>query len=130
MYGSFIFLFINNRVCSRIISTADIHCAFKRREEKIPVLFEFDNSLSTFFCVRDCYYPQTMLAMQFIIVLTVVAYLQLSSCFQTNLKRAVSSKSALSYSFFPFKKTDNEKKDPKRLLKNILFPGIYREYVS
>lgn len=33
------------------------------------------------------------------------------------------SSTALFYSFFPFKKTDDEKKEVGRLLKNVLFPG-------
>lgn len=66
-----------------------------------------------------------------VLFLALVSIVQFTCSFNPLLHKSVSSstsKTRLYYTFFPFKKTDDEKKDPKRLLKNILFPGIYREY--
>lgn len=68
-----------------------------------------------------------MMRQLFLVVITLV--FQISISLRSYVQRSlVPSKTTLYYTFFPFKKTDDEKKDPKRLIKNILFPGIYRDY--
>lgn len=74
-------------------------------------------------------YPSTFLfRLLFLALGILVQFASSLKPFLHNHVSSLSSKTRLHYSFFPFKKTDDEKKDPKRLLKNILFPGIYREY--
>ena len=66
-----------------------------------------------------------------------LALLSVAVAFHKNIQRQVfksnhisnrhstdGSSTALFYTFFPFKKTDDEKKEVGRLLKNVLFPGL------
>ena len=85
-------------------------------------------------CLCLSFIPLPLMALFFSLF---IALLSVAVAFHNNIPRQIfksnhisnrhntdGSSTALFYTFFPFKKTDDEKKEVGRLLKNVLFPGL------